>query len=99
MVSFDAEFILGTPDARVQGASHALRVHLCEDEVVFVTIDSRTGRLNMRDTGDLAAAGRAPRFVAISDKVNEQPTKMLEALIRLRFTVRTLFEFSIGPLY
>ncbi|KAG5717326.1 Mediator of RNA polymerase II transcription subunit 14, partial [Termitomyces sp. T112] len=40
----------------------ALRIHLCADEVVIMTIDSRTGRLNLRDTGDLAAAGRGPHF-------------------------------------
>jgi mediator of RNA polymerase II transcription subunit 14 len=69
-----------------------LRVHLCADEVVVITIDSRTGRLNLRDTGDLAAAGRGPRFTAISEKLNENPAILLEALVRLRLHVRT------GPL-
>jgi mediator of RNA polymerase II transcription subunit 14 len=32
---------------------HGLRIHLCADEVVIVTVDSRTGRLNLRDVGDL----------------------------------------------
>jgi mediator of RNA polymerase II transcription subunit 14 len=66
----------------------ALRVHLCADEVVIITIDSRTGRLNLRDTGDLAAAGRGPRFTAISEKLNENPTILFEALVRLRLHVR-----------
>ncbi|KAH9945691.1 MED14-domain-containing protein [Amylocystis lapponica] len=69
----------------VEDGVHALRVHLCADEVVIVTIDSRTGRLNLRDTGDLAAARRGPRFTAISDKLNENPTILAEALVRLRY--------------
>ncbi|KAJ7594646.1 mediator complex subunit MED14-domain-containing protein [Mycena floridula] len=63
----------------------SLRVHLCADEVVFITIDSRTGRLNLRDTGDLAAAGRAPRFMMITRTVNDNPNMLLEALVQLRF--------------
>ncbi|KDR75325.1 hypothetical protein GALMADRAFT_249364 [Galerina marginata CBS 339.88] len=66
------------------GDQQALRVHLCADEVVIITIDTRTGRLNLRDTGDLAAAGRGPRFAAISDKLNENPTVLMDALFRLR---------------
>lgn len=65
----------------------ALRIHLCADEVVFITIDLRTGRLNIRDTGDLAAAGRAPRFMVITNTLNENPTMLLDALVRLRFLV------------
>lgn len=68
--------------------TYALRAHLCADEVVIVTIDPRTGRLNLRDTGDLAAAGRGPRFTAISEKLNENPAVLLEALVRLRLNVR-----------
>lgn len=73
--------------ALMLGNSHALRVHLCADEVVFITIDSRTGRMNLRDAGDLAAAGRAPRFTTISDAINEHPVMMLEAILRLRYMV------------
>ncbi|KAF5386160.1 hypothetical protein D9615_002363 [Tricholomella constricta] len=71
----------------------ALRVHLCADEVVIMTIDSRTGRMNLRDTGDLAAAGRGPRFTAISDQLNDNPTLLFEALTRLRLhTITDLAE-------
>ena len=69
------------------GGYHVLRVHLCADEVVLVSIDVRTGRMNLRDTGDLAAASRGPRFAAISDRLNENPGMLLEALVRLRFNV------------
>ncbi|KAI8975875.1 MED14-domain-containing protein [Trametes punicea] len=67
----------------------SLRVHLCADEVVIVTVDPRTGRLILRDTGDLAAAGRGPRFAAISDRLNETPWRLPEALLRLRLTTIT----------
>jgi mediator of RNA polymerase II transcription subunit 14 len=67
--------------------THALRVHLCADEVVIVTIDPRTGRLNLRDTGDLAAVGRGPRFTAVSERLNENPAVLFDALVRLRLQV------------
>ncbi|THH13385.1 hypothetical protein EW146_g6822 [Bondarzewia mesenterica] len=70
----------------------ALRAHLCADEQVIVTIEPRTGRLNLRDTGDLGAAGRGPRFSAISDKLNENTSMLLEALIRLR--MNTIIELA-----
>ncbi|KIJ59729.1 hypothetical protein HYDPIDRAFT_118235 [Hydnomerulius pinastri MD-312] len=82
-----------SPEGKVildsNGGHHVLRVHLCADEVVVISIDTRTGRMNLRDTGDLAAAGRGPRFAAISDRLNENPNMLLEALIRLRFNTIT----------
>ncbi|KAH7915167.1 mediator complex subunit MED14-domain-containing protein [Hygrophoropsis aurantiaca] len=82
-----------SPEGKVrlvsEGGLHVLRVHLCADEVVIVAIDTRTGKMNLRDTGDLAAAGRGPRFAAISEKLNESPTMLLEALVRLRFNTIT----------
>ncbi|KAG6857789.1 hypothetical protein H0H87_004205 [Tephrocybe sp. NHM501043] len=69
--------------------AQALRVHLCADEVVIMTIDSRTGRLNLRDTGDLAAAGRGPRFTALSEQLNENPILLNEALRHLRLMTIT----------
>jgi len=67
-----------------------LRVHLCADEVVVISIDTRTGRMNLRDTGDLAAAGRGPRFTAITDHLNEDPSLLLVVLLKLRLHVRYL---------
>lgn len=66
----------------------ALRIHLTAEEVVTVTIDSRTGRLTLKDIGDLTAAGRGPRFSMVSDKINETPNMMVEAIVRLRYNVR-----------
>jgi mediator of RNA polymerase II transcription subunit 14 len=71
----------------------ALRVHLCGDEVVIVTIDPRTGRLSLRDTGDLAAAGRGPRFAVLTERLAENPAVVVDALMALRLNV-SLFSFS-----
>lgn len=46
--------------------------------------------MNLRDTGDLAAAGRGPRFAIITDRLNEDPAILLGVLIRLRLHVRHL---------
>jgi mediator of RNA polymerase II transcription subunit 14 len=76
------------------GDTHALQTHLVADEMAITTIDPRTGRINLRDTGDLAAAGRGPRFTAITEKLNENPTILLEALVRLRHNVSKVTIFS-----
>jgi hypothetical protein len=68
-------------------STSALRVNLCADEVIVITMDPRTGRLNMRDTGDLAASGRVPKFTMITDAINANPTILTEALMRLRYLV------------
>ncbi|KAI0316938.1 mediator complex subunit MED14-domain-containing protein [Amylostereum chailletii] len=70
----------------------ALRTLLCADETAIVTIDPRTGRLSLRDTGDFGAAGRGPRFSAISEKLNENPGVLLNALVRLR--MNTIIELA-----
>lgn len=62
-------------------------MRLCADEVVIITIDPRTGRLTLRDTGDLAAAGRAPRFVAVTKQLNDIPFQLFSALASLRLQV------------
>jgi hypothetical protein len=74
-------------------------VHLCADEIVVVTIEPRTGKISLRDTGDLGAAGRGPRFLAISEKLNENPTALLEALTRLRINVRCVIRLIVIHLY
>lgn len=74
------------------GETHALQTHLVADEMAITTIDPRTGRINLRDTGDLAAAGRGPRFTAITEKLNENPVMLIEALVRLRLNVIILFQ-------
>ncbi|KAJ7287402.1 mediator complex subunit MED14-domain-containing protein [Mycena rebaudengoi] len=66
-----------------------LRINLCADEVVLITLDSRSGRFNIRDTGDLAAAERGPRFKTLSDKINEDPTVLFNVLVRLRLITIT----------
>ena len=64
--------------------------------MALTTIDARTGRINLRDTGDLAAAGRGHRFIIISDKLNESPQMLLEALAKLRLNVSFFFSFEFS---
>jgi mediator of RNA polymerase II transcription subunit 14 len=66
--------------------------------MALTTIDARTGRINLRDTGDLAAAGRGHRFVVILDKLNESPPMLLELLAKLRLSVSfcVLFLLFLG---
>ncbi|KAG6898139.1 hypothetical protein C0992_004855 [Termitomyces sp. T32_za158] len=78
----DASFV-ATEHPMAEGVQ-ALRVHLCAEEIVIMTIDSRTGRLNLRDTGDLAAAGREPQFTVFSEQLNENPQRLVVDLMRLR---------------
>lgn len=82
-----------SPEGKVtldsRGDYHQLRVHLCADEVAVISVDTRTGRMNLRDTGDLAAAGRWPRFATITDGLNESPNKLLDTLSRLRLLTIT----------
>ncbi|EJF59964.1 hypothetical protein DICSQDRAFT_171682 [Dichomitus squalens LYAD-421 SS1] len=64
--------------------SPSSQIHLCADEVVIVTVDPRTERLTLRDTGDLAAASREPRFAAITQPLNDAPFMLPQALVLLR---------------
>lgn len=68
----------------------ALHVHLCADEIVIITIDLRTGELNLRDTGDLGAASRSQKYSKITATLNQNPLLLLDALVRLRVNVRGL---------
>ncbi|KAF4567770.1 mediator complex subunit [Pleurotus pulmonarius] len=70
----------------------ALRIHLCANEEVLITIDARTGRLSLRDSADLAAASRGIQFNTISDLINDNPLILYEALLRLR--MNTIIDFT-----
>ena len=73
-------------DSRTEGVQ-TLRAHLCADEVVVMTIDTRTGRLNLRDTGAFAAAHRGRRFNVVTDRLNDNPMILYEAFSRLKLGV------------
>ncbi|KAJ7647579.1 mediator complex subunit MED14-domain-containing protein [Roridomyces roridus] len=79
----------GIVSLAVEEQVEVLRVKLCADEVVLITLDSRTGRFNLRDTGDLTAVEKGPRFKTLSDKINEDPTVLFSLLIRLRLITIT----------
>ncbi|KIY53083.1 MED14-domain-containing protein [Fistulina hepatica ATCC 64428] len=67
----------------------ALRVNICGDEIVIVGLDARTGRLTLKDSGDLAAAGRNVRFAHYLDQLNENPMKLFDLMTHLRFATFT----------
>lgn len=54
-----------------------------------MNIDPRTGRLNLRDTGNLATAKRGPRFLKVSDQLNENPAMLFSVLHTLRLAMIT----------
>ena len=54
-----------------------------------MNIDPRTGRLNLRDTGNLATAKRGPRFLQVSDQLNENPAMLFNVLHGLRLSLIT----------
>lgn len=66
----------------------SLRMHLCADEYINVSVDTRTGRITLRDTGSLSASGRAARYSLITDRINENPAMVCDVLVQARFSVR-----------
>ena len=70
-------------------------MHLCADECITVSIDTRTGRILLRDTGGLAAAGRAPSYSIFTEKINDNPFAVYEFLVMARFNV-SVFPNAVG---
>lgn len=67
-----------------------MRMHLCGNEYLVVSVDARTGKFTLRDTGDLASAGRKPALVILSERVNQFPHELLDRLVNLRYTVSVI---------
>ncbi|TFK74569.1 MED14-domain-containing protein [Pluteus cervinus] len=87
-----AKAIFSRPGAVIL-TDDALRAHLCADEIAIVSVDIRTGYMNIRDTGDLASAGRAPRLMVISRQLHDNPALLPTALSSLRLaTILNLVE-------
>ncbi|TFK53984.1 MED14-domain-containing protein [Heliocybe sulcata] len=69
--------------------SVALRIHLCADEVVIISIDLRTGKLTIRDANDLTAAGRLTELARSmpppnTDILDEAPYALVQVISHLR---------------
>jgi mediator of RNA polymerase II transcription subunit 14 len=65
----------------------SLKVSLCADAVVYMSIDQRTGRLSLRDNGNLAATSGGSKFSILSKGLNDNPPLLFDLLITLRMTV------------
>ncbi|KAM6502426.1 Mediator complex subunit MED14 domain containing protein [Amanita muscaria] len=77
----------------VELVDNALRVRLCTDQFINISVDARTGRISLRDTGDLAAPGKGDRFIAHTERINENAVTLLEVLMRIRvMTITDLAE-------
>jgi mediator of RNA polymerase II transcription subunit 14 len=90
-------------EGAIEGEGHAaprvLRVRLCMDEAVFVTLEARTGLLRLSRAGELdepadgkrglpgAADDGRGRLALLADSVNLHPASLLNALILLRLKV------------
>jgi hypothetical protein len=64
-----------------------LRLALFQDLTLYLSIDLRSGRLILRDAGDLAAWERGYRFARYAKTLNENPHHVLEVIQALRFNV------------
>ena len=64
-----------------------LRLTLFKDQILYVSIDTRSGRFVLRDAGDLAAWERGYRFARYADRLNDNPAVLLNAIVNLRFNV------------
>jgi mediator of RNA polymerase II transcription subunit 14 len=74
------------------GGHSTLFVRLHPSSHLHITLDPRTGRLSMRDSGGLAGADRTPRLPAMADKINENPPMLLQALAVFR--VNTILDLA-----
>jgi mediator of RNA polymerase II transcription subunit 14 len=66
-----------------------MKMHLCGNEYLAISIDARTGKFTLRDTGDLASAGRKPVLNILTERINHLPHELLDRLVNLRYTVST----------
>ena len=64
-----------------------MKMHLCGNEYLAISIDARTGKFTLRDTGDLASAGRKPVLAILTERINLYPHELLGGLVNLRYTV------------
>ena len=69
------------------GEFRALKLLLCADKYILITIDTRTGRIILRDVGELAATNTGSRIAHCTDLINQDPSQLMRLLIRLRLDV------------
>ncbi|KAF9070889.1 mediator complex subunit MED14-domain-containing protein [Rhodocollybia butyracea] len=75
------------------GEFQALKVLLCADKYILVSLDPRTGRFTLRDVGDLAASTHGIRLLRFADRINDHPPYIFSTLTSIRLqTIIDLIE-------
>lgn len=69
------------------GEFQALKVLLCADKYILVSLDPRTGRFTLRDVGDLAASTHGVRLLRFADRINDHPSIIFNVLVSIRLQV------------
>ena len=86
----DGALFIPLPPTPISNTNTVLCVRLCASQLVHIVVDARTGRINLRDTGDLGTAGRSHRFTPFAERLNENAAVLLDVLMHIRVLVCTL---------
>ncbi|KAF5370780.1 hypothetical protein D9758_002136 [Tetrapyrgos nigripes] len=74
----------GTISLVEDGEFRALKLLLCADKYLLITIDTRTGRITLRDVGELAATNTGSRVAQWTELINRDPASLTAVLFKLR---------------
>ena len=80
----DADFCSSSHSSADEPSRLLIRIH--GDQFVTVSMDSRSGRISVRDSGDILPTEDA-RLVQTAKAINENPAALNELLLRLRLSV------------
>ncbi|THV06734.1 MED14-domain-containing protein [Dendrothele bispora CBS 962.96] len=64
-----------------EGDFQALKLLLCADKYILITIDTRTGRIILRDVGELAATNTGSQIAQYTEWINHDPTQLMPRLV------------------
>jgi hypothetical protein len=57
------------------------------DDILMVSIDSRTGKFILKALDDVGITGRANKVLAAENRINQAPQHLVDTLARLRYQV------------
>jgi hypothetical protein len=61
---------------------------------VSISVDSRTGKVNLRPLDETGITGQKEIFLAAENRINQAPHQLAETLSRLRYQVSRVFHSS-----